>query len=588
MAYLSHFQLSLYTCFWYNNLVINEADFKKKYSELTPSQLLDLAYVFANKAEAMEENYNSLRRRYFGRRSEQSSPNFEQQTLFNEAETVFDESKPSEMADKTDEELKKELSQESEKSSGGKKKNKGKKAVKNKIDVEDIDLWPEDRTCPKCGSEMSELKEETVSYLEHIPERYVLKVYHIHKLVCHKCSDESDSMVIREADRSALPVRLIPGSRVAASSVSHFIYSKFLLGVPYYRKEVELKKLGVPVTRANMCRYQVRCSDDYAGAVYERMHKDLKDLSRINLDETHYECLEQNKLDDRTDSWLWAAMSNPYEAKQMALYFYFGSREHANLKTIIGDDYHGTFQSDGYQAYDNYMPRTGECHKAKCWQHVRSKFHDAVTANDRLYSRFNNGDKDEKKRILEENPGFANNIEMISLINRMFRNETLYKDHKLDPEQIRERRNQDDTQILEDIHTKALQMEQDYAPKTKTYTAVTYLLNQWEGLQYFLEDGHIPLSNNVIEREGIKPVAMSRKNFLFSDTIHGAESSAIWFSILISARMNHLDPQKYIVYMLEELAKYGCRDDVVERLLPYSPSLPDSVRLNRTSLEEEN
>lgn len=565
--------------------MINEAEFKKKYSDLTPGQLLDLAFAFANKAEAMEENYNSLRRRYFGKKSEQVNP--EQLSLFNEAETVFDESKPSEMADKSDEEVKKNLEKQ-QNDKAGKKKHKGKKAVKNRIKVEDIDLYPEDKTCPKCGSEMSELKEETVSYLEHIPEQYILKVYHIHKYVCHKCSDASDSLIMKEGDRSQLPIRLIPGSRATASLVAYIIYCKFILGVPYYRLEAEMKKLGVPVTRANMCRYQMRCSDDYAGAVYDRMCLDLKTLSRVNLDETHYECLEQNKVDDRTDSWLWAAMSNPYEEKQMALCFYFGSREHANLNKIIGDDYHGTFQSDGYQAYDNYAPKTGECHKAKCWQHVRSKFHDAVTANTAVFSRYSKADKDGRKVILSQNPGFANNIEMINLINRMFRNENQYKEDGLTPEQILEKRKQDDPGILEKIHAKALEMEKLYVPSSKTHTAVTYLLNQWEGLQYFMEDVHIPLSNNVIEREGIKPVAMSRKNFLFSDTIHGAESSAVWFSILISARLNRLDPQKYIIYMLEELARYGAHDDVVERLLPYSSSLPDSVRLNQTSLEEEN
>ena len=86
------------------------------------------------------------------------------------------------------------------------------------------------------------------------------------------------------------------------------------------------------------------------------------------------------------------------------------------------------------------------------------------------------------------------------------------------------------------------------------------------------------MSNNIIEREGVKPLVMSRKNFLFADTVRGAEASMAWFSLLVSAVMNHLDPQKYMVYVLEQMSSQYITDELISRLLPYSKDLPKEIK----------
>ena len=74
---------------------------------------------------------------------------------------------------------------------------------------------------------------------------------------------------------------------------------------------------------------------------------------------------------------------------------------------------------------------------------------------------------------------------------------------------------------------------------------------------------------------------MSRKNFIFSDTRSGARVSAIYFSLLISARMNRLNPEKYLTYLLSELSTYGLKDDVIERCLPYSKGLLEDLNISK-------
>ena len=105
-------------------------------------------------------------------------------------------------------------------------------------------------------------------------------------------------------------------------------------------------------------------------------------------------------------------------------------------------------------------------------------------------------------------------------------------------------------------------------------------LNQWESLIYYLKDGRIPATNNIAEREGIKPFVMARKNFLFVDTIEGAKATSMWFSLIISARMNHLDAEKYLIYVLDQLsASETITEKLIERCLPYSNQLPVNLKM---------
>ena len=92
------------------------------------------------------------------------------------------------------------------------------------------------------------------------------------------------------------------------------------------------------------------------------------------------------------------------------------------------------------------------------------------------------------------------------------------------------------------------------APKSELGKALTYLKNQWQTLTVFLEDGRIELSNNRAERS-IKPFAISRKNFLFANTPGGAQTSAVLFSLIETAKENGLDPYKYLTWALEEASR---------------------------------
>ena len=109
--------------------------------------------------------------------------------------------------------------------------------------------------------------------------------------------------------------------------------------------------------------------------------------------------------------------------------------------------------------------------------------------------------------------------------------------------------------------------------------AFTYALNQEKYLKVFLEDGEVPMDNNASER-AIRGFCIGKKNWEMIDTINGATSSAIIYSIAETAKANNLKPYEYFEYLLTEIPKHMEDTDssFLEDLLPWSPNLPANIR----------
>ena len=106
-----------------------------------------------------------------------------------------------------------------------------------------------------------------------------------------------------------------------------------------------------------------------------------------------------------------------------------------------------------------------------------------------------------------------------------------------------------------------------------------YALNQEKYLRVFLTDGDVPIDNNASER-AIRGFCIGKKNWQMIDTINGAKSSAIIYSIVETAKSNHLKPFDYVQYLLEEIPKHMDDRDVsfLKNLLPWSGKLPAEIR----------
>lgn len=141
-------------------------------------------------------------------------------------------------------------------------------------------------------------------------------------------------------------------------------------------------------------------------------------------------------------------------------------------------------------------------------------------------------------------------------------------------ERIAEIRKTVSTEILDEFFEFCNKSQGESMPKSLTGAALTYALNQKETLMTFLEDPKLELSNNAAER-AVKPFVISRKNFLFCNTPNGANSSAVIFSIIETAKENGLKPFEYLEFLFENI-RLG--NDVAE-LVPWSEKVPEKIHI---------
>ena len=115
------------------------------------------------------------------------------------------------------------------------------------------------------------------------------------------------------------------------------------------------------------------------------------------------------------------------------------------------------------------------------------------------------------------------------------------------------------------------------APQSLLGKALHYLSEQWPKLVRFVEDGHYPLDNNAAEN-AIRPFVIGRKNWLFSDTVKGAQASANRYSLIETAKANGLEPYRYLCHVFNALPAADTVEKI-EALLPWAVTLdePDTA-----------
>ena len=165
----------------------------------------------------------------------------------------------------------------------------------------------------------------------------------------------------------------------------------------------------------------------------------------------------------------------------------------------------------------------------------------------------------------------------LTMIQAIYREEKLLKD--LPAEERKRRRDLSVRPLVEAYFVWLKENIHKVPQKGKTWEGFNYCLNQEKYLKVFLEDGEVPMHNNAAE-QSIRGFCIGKKNWVMIDTIAGAKSSAIIYSIAETAKANHLKPYDYFEYLLTEIPKHMEDKDLrfCEDLLPWSPALPDHCR----------
>ena len=354
------------------------------------------------------------------------------------------------------------------------------------------------------------------------------------------------------------PKALLHGSLVSPTIAAAIINGKYVNAIPLYRLEQEFSRYGLTITRQNMANWMIRLGESYLAVLYDYLHQKIYDYHVIQADETPV-LVNRDGSSAGSKSYMWVYRSGHlYADKQIVLYDYHKTRNSSHPREFLRD-YSGICVTDGYQVYHTIEKEREDLLIAGCWVHARRKFDEALAV------------------IPKAHQNKSDAFLVIKQIQAIYREEG--KLSQLSSEERLMQRQLVIKPLVDALFVYLKKMEPTVPASGQLRKAYTYILNQEKYLRVFLEDGEVPIDNNASER-AIRGFCIGKKNWQMIDTINGAHSSAIIYSIAETAKANNLKPYDYFLYLLEEIPKHMDEEDrsFLEDLLPWSQKLPEGIR----------
>lgn len=489
----------------------------------------------------LEEHLRLLLSKRYSPSSERTHPD-QIPLLFNEAELEAD--KASDAKEPTFEEI-----------TYRRRKQKGQRdAVLCDLPEEIIEHEPaeEEKVCPQCDGAMHQMSTEERRELKFIPAHVKVTLHIRPVLACRRCqAEEIKTPVVT----TKIPEPPIPGSLASASAIAYVMTEKYVKSVPLYRQEQELARLGVHLPRQTLSNWVLLGSERWLSPIYQRMHHHLLAQEVLHADETTLQVLHEAGRSPQTKSFMWLYRTGR-DGPPIVLYEYQPTRAGQHPVEFLSE-FSGFLHADGYAGYEKIPGVT----LVGCLAHMRRKFDEALKA---LPSS-------------ARSSGKTNAEQGLHFCNRLYKIEDQLKGVSAD---LRHRqRALLSKPLLEEFHKWLLQLVPEIASsKGALGKAVNYSLNQWDKLLAVLQDGRLEIDNNRAERS-IKPFVIGRKNWLFANTPKGATASAVVYSVIETAKENHLKPFEYLTHLFEQLPNVDVNDPgVLDALLPWSDSLPEHLR----------
>ena len=214
-------------------------------------------------------------------------------------------------------------------------------------------------------------------------------------------------------------------------------------------------------------------------------------------------------------------------------FHYAASRGAAVVKEVLGENYQGVLQTDGYQVYANYAASLPECTHALCWAHTRRAFL--------------------KAEAIDPQP-VAQALEMIRALYAI---ERQLREVGASEATILARRKDESTPIVDQFFVWVTGQIADPAllPRSPLARALGYAREREPGLRQFLTDAWLALDTNDLER-ALRVIPMGRRNWLFCTTEFGARQVATIQTLLATCRAHGIDAYTYLVDVLQRINRH--------------------------------
>jgi transposase len=404
---------------------------------------------------------------------------------------------------------------------------------------------PKETVCPQCQGELRNLGEDVSEMLEYVPASFVV-IRHVRtKLSCMTC----DCIVQAEA-----PSRPIERGLAGPGLLAHVLVAKYCDHLPLYRQSEIYARQDVELERSTLADW-VGGTSRLLKPLVEALQRYVIATSKLHADDTPVPVLAPGQGKTKTGRlWTYVRDDRPAgDTAAPAVWFAYspdrkGEHPEQHLKK-----FRGTLQADAYAGF-NQLYADGHIQQAACWAHVRRHFYDLEQAHASPTAR-----------------------EALQRIGALYGIEEQIRGKP--PDQRRAVRQAQSKPLLESLRQWFEATLSKLSRKSETTVAIRYALSRWDALLRYIEDGRIEIDNNAAERS-LRGVALGRKNYLFAGSDAGGERAAAIYSLVGSAKLNHLDPEAYLREVLTRIADHPINR--IEELLPWN--LADTLlRTNATA-----
>jgi len=410
---------------------------------------------------------------------------------------------------------------------------------------------PAPEVCGCCGSaRLSKLGEDITETLEVIPRSWKVVQTVREKFTCRDCEKIS---------QAPAPFHVTPRGWAGPSLLAMILFEKYGQHQPLNRQSERYAREGVELSLSTLAD-QVGTCTTVLRPLHDLIAVHVLAAERIHGDDTTVPVLAKGKT-DTARAWVYVRDDAPYGGADppAALFYYSRDRSGAHPeKHLTG--FAGILQADAYAGYNRLYAlgrSPGPVTEALCWAHARRKFF--VLAD--IAAAAKRGAKKGMRQVIISPLAF----EAVKRIDALFDIEREINGSSAEVRlAVRAKRS---APLLADLEA-WLRAERArlsrHAPVAK---AMEYMLKRWPGFTRFLDDGRVCLTNNAAER-ALRGIALGRKSWLFAGSDRGGDRAAFMYTLIVTAKMNDVDPQAWLADVLARIAEHPFQR--LDELLPWN------------------
>jgi transposase len=409
---------------------------------------------------------------------------------------------------------------------------------------------PGPTACQCCGSpRLRKLGEDITETLEVIPRQWKVIQHVREKFTCRDCERIS---------QAPAPFHVLARGWAGPSLLAMILFEKFGQHQPLNRQADRYTREGVPLSLSTLADQVGGCCAVLA-PLLRRIEHHVFAAERLHSDDTTVPVLAKGKTDTGR-CWVYVRDDRPFAgpAPPAAMFYYSRDRGGDHPQAHLAG-YAGIFQADAYGGYSKLYEanrKPSPLVEAACWVHARRPFF--VMADVAAAARR----KAEGKTTSVISP-LA--LEAVRRINALFEIERAINGQST--EQRRAVRQELGAPLVADLECWLREQRPKLSRGNDLAKAMDYMLKRWPAFTRFLEDGRICLSNNAAER-ALRGIALGRKSWLFAGSDRGGQRAAAMYSLIITAKLNDIDPQAWLADVLARIAEHPASK--IDDLLPWN------------------